>query len=156
VKDGAARFSPVGGIAFGIGLAGTLDEVVLHQILHWHHLYDRSTPGLALVWDGIFHLASTLLLLVGGWAIVRARSEREPVALRRVAGLVMIGAGGFNLYDGTIQHKVLRLHQVRYGVDPLPYDAVFIGVAATVLVAGVALTVRTAPGRQADVGPPQS
>jgi uncharacterized membrane protein len=23
------------GIVFGIGLAGTLDEVILHQLLHW-------------------------------------------------------------------------------------------------------------------------
>jgi len=26
--------------AVGIGVAGTLDEVVLHQLLHWHHFYD--------------------------------------------------------------------------------------------------------------------
>jgi uncharacterized membrane protein len=23
------------GIVFGVGLAGTLDEVILHQLLHW-------------------------------------------------------------------------------------------------------------------------
>jgi uncharacterized membrane protein len=30
----------------GIGLAGTLDEVVLHQLLAWHHLLERrhTTP----------------------------------------------------------------------------------------------------------------
>jgi uncharacterized membrane protein len=30
--------------------------------------------------------------------------------------------GGFQLYDGTLQHKWWRFHQIRYHVDILPYD----------------------------------
>ena len=37
------------GILVGVGLAGTLDEVVLHQLLAWHHLYDRSNLTAGLV-----------------------------------------------------------------------------------------------------------
>ena len=132
----------MGPVAFGVGLAGTVDQIALHQILHWHHLYDRSTPGVAMVSDGLFHLGSTVLLLLGGWAILGNPNERGRVASRRVVAGILIGAGGFNLYDGTVQHKVFRLHQVRYGVDPLPYDAVFIGLAAAVLLAGVMLSWR--------------
>jgi hypothetical protein len=33
-----------------------------------------------------------------------------------------LGAGSFQLYDGTVQHKLLRLHQIRYDVDLAPYD----------------------------------
>lgn len=129
----------MGPLVFGIGLAGTLDEIILHQILHWHHLYDRSTPGVALVSDGLFHIGSTAALLFGGWAILRRRQENGALPGRRVLAGIMIGAGGFNLYDGTVQHKVLRLHQVRYGVDSLPYDAFFIGLAAVVLLTGLGL-----------------
>jgi uncharacterized membrane protein len=33
------------------------------------------------------------------------------------------GAGTFNLFDGTVDHKLLRLHQIREDVpDLLPYD----------------------------------
>ena len=38
----------------GIGIAGTLDEVVLHQLLGWHHFYDGSTSTVGLVSDGLF------------------------------------------------------------------------------------------------------
>jgi len=54
-----------------------------------------------------------------------------------------VGAGAFNLYDGTIQHKVLRLHQVREGVgNEAPYDLAFIGGALVILTVGLALTWR--------------
>ena len=53
------------------------------------------------------------------------------------------GAGGFQLYDGVVQHKVFGLHQIRYGVDLAPYDTIWNLVAAALLVAGVGLTVAT-------------
>lgn len=138
----AGRWTALGPIIFGIGVAGTLDEIVLHQILHWHHLYDRSTPGVALVSDGLLHIASTAALLFGGRAILRRRHGAGALPGHRTVAGTMIGAGGFNLYDGTVHHKVFRLHQVRYGVDPLPYDAVFICLAAVVFVAGLGLWFR--------------
>jgi uncharacterized membrane protein len=150
VANASARWDALGPIVFGIGLAGTLDEVVLHQLLHWHHFYDRSTPGVALVSDGLLHIASTAGLLLGGWAILSRRDNRARLSGRRVVAGTMIGAGGFNLYDGTVQHKVLGLHQVRYGVDPLPYDAVFIGLAAAVLLTGLRLWF--GPARRAQPG----
>jgi len=144
VSNVAARWAALGPIVFGIGLAGTLDEIVLHQILHWHHLYDRSTPGVALVSDGLLHIGSTAALLFGGREILRRRHEAGGLPGHRTVAGTMLGAGGFNFYDGTVQHKVFRLHQVRYGVDPLPYDAAFIGVAAVVFVIGLGLWFRPA------------
>ena len=119
-------------------MAGTLDQVVLHQVLHWHHFYDRSTSATGLVSDGLFHLFSTSMLLIGGRGLLEA-CRRVPRPRRRLIGAILVGAGGFNLYDGTVQHKLLRLHQVRYGVDQLPYDAAFIAVAALMLAAGLVL-----------------
>jgi len=104
------------GALLGIGLAGTLDEVLLHQILHWHHFYDRSTSAVGLVSDGLFHVASTMLLLYGMYRLGQHRSWQIPGWARRFWAGVLLGLGGFNLYDGVIQHKVLRLHQVRPGV----------------------------------------
>ena len=145
----AATVAPA--VLIGIGLAGTFDEVVFHQLLHWHHFDDRSGLDRGLVSDGWFHIASTAVLVAGvAWAVWAAanaafavREGREgPVRGRGrlLTGGILVGAGGFNLYDGTIQHKVLRLHEIRPGVaDHLPYDLVFNAVAATIVLVGFAL-----------------
>ena len=130
------RFPFVPSLLVGVGLAGTIDEVVLHQLLHWHHFYDRSTTAVGLVSDGLFHLFSTGALALGLYLHVRRRDRADA----RAWGGVLVGAGGFNLYDAVVQHKLLRLHQVRPGVsDLLPYDLVFTLVSLAVLLAGFAL-----------------
>ena len=136
-RDGRGLFWP--GVLAGIGIAGTLDEVVLHQLLGWHHFYDRSTPTVGLVSDGLFHLLSTALLVIGVIQLVeRRRTTTDPPRLA-LAG-ILLGGGGFNLYDGTIQHKLLGLHQVRAGApNNLPYDLAFLTIAAAVTLAGVLL-----------------
>jgi uncharacterized membrane protein len=127
------------GILTGIGLAGTLDEVVLHQLLTWHHFYDRSTAMVGLVSDGLFHLFSTAVLVIGIIQLVeRRRTTTDPPRLA-LAG-ILLGAGGFNLYDGTIQHKLLRLHQVRADApNNLPYDLAFLAIAAALALSGALL-----------------
>jgi uncharacterized membrane protein len=136
-RGGPSLFWP--GVLVGIGVAGTLDEVVLHQLLAWHHFYDRSTLTAGLVSDGLFHLFSTAILVIGIVQLVeRRRTSPDPPRLA-LAG-ILLGAGGFNLYDGTIQHKLLRLHQVREGApNNLPYDLAFLVIAAAVALAGALL-----------------
>jgi uncharacterized membrane protein len=126
-------------VLVGIGAAGSLDEIVLHQLLRWHHFYDRGSQAAGLIADGVFHLGSTAVLAVGLVLLVqRWRAGRGPPR-RAVAG-ILVGAGGFNLYDGLVQHKLLGLHQVRAGApDNLPYDLAFVGLAAVVLLAGLLL-----------------
>jgi uncharacterized membrane protein len=137
-------------VLVGIGVAGSLDEIVLHQLLRWHHFYDRGSQAAGLIADGIFHLGSTAALVIGLVLLVqRWRTGRAPL-LRSVAG-ILLGAGGFNLYDGIVQHKLLGLHQVRAGApNNLPYDVAFIGLATVVLLGGF-LLLRAAglPGRPA-------
>ena len=135
--DGPSLLWP--GILVGIGLAGTLDEVVLHQLLAWHHFYDRSTPTAGLVSDGLFHLFSTAVLVIGLIQLVERRRTTPDPPRVALAG-ILLGAGGFNLYDGTIQHKLLGLHQVREGVpNNLPYDLAFLAIAAALALAGALL-----------------
>lgn len=131
------------GVLTGMGIAGTLDEVVLHQLLGWHHFYDRSTPTVGLVSDGLFHLLSTAVLVIGVIQLVERRHTSPDPPRLALAG-ILLGAGGFNLYDGTIQHKLLGLHQVRAGApDNLPYDLAFLAIAATLALAGALLLRRT-------------
>ena len=131
------------GVLVGVGIAGTLDEVILHQLLGWHHFYDRSTATVGLVSDGIFHLFSTAVLVLGAIQLVeRRRTSPDPPRLA-LAG-ILLGAGCFNLYDGTIQHKLLRLHQVRPAApNDLPYDLAFLAIAAVIALSGALLLRRT-------------
>ena len=46
------------GALFGIGLAAFVDEVIFHQLLRWHHFYDKSTTDIGLISDGLFHAFS--------------------------------------------------------------------------------------------------
>lgn len=43
------------GALVGVGVSAFVDETVFHQLLHWHHFYDKSTPDVGLVSDGLFH-----------------------------------------------------------------------------------------------------
>jgi uncharacterized membrane protein len=93
-RNGPSLFWP--GVLVGVGIAGTLDEVILHQLLGWHHFYDRSTATVGLVSDGIFHLFSTAVLVLGAIQLVeRRRASPDPPRLA-LAG-ILLGAGCFNL-----------------------------------------------------------
>jgi len=126
----------------GIAVMAAVDEIVFHQILGWHHFYDRSTPAIGLLTDGLLHTAELLGLVAGfaWWADLRRRGM---LAGGHAWAGVFLGAGGFQLFDGIVDHKLLRLHQIRYDVpDLLPYDLAWNAAALLLLGIGAALTVR--------------
>ena len=57
-------------VLVGIGVAGSLDEIVLHQLLRWHHLYDRGSQAAGLIADGSVHLGSTTAPVIGLAAVM--------------------------------------------------------------------------------------
>jgi uncharacterized membrane protein len=124
------------GVLAGVGVAAFLDETVFHQLLHWHHFYDRSTTDAGLVSDGLFH-AFGWFAIVFGLVLVADLRRGDRLSGRAFAGGVLTGAGAFQLYDGTIQHKLLGLHQIRYDVDLAPYDWTWNVVAVVLVAAGV-------------------
>jgi uncharacterized membrane protein len=135
------RRSTLVGVLLGLGTVAFVDEAVFHQILHWHHFYDRSTPDWGLVSDGLFH-AFSVACLVGGFFLFSDLRRRDAVSKLHQAAGYCLGVGGFQLYDGLIQHKWWGLHQIRYGVEIAPYDVAWNVVALAVLVLGVVLLVR--------------
>jgi uncharacterized membrane protein len=151
-RESPRRASPTGvvdprrsfwsGAFVGVGIAGFVDETVFHQLLHWHHFYDRSTPTAGLVSDGLFHAASWFCV-VGGLFLLADLRRRGTLTSRRWTSGMLIGLGAFQLYDGTIQHKLMRLHQIRYHVTIWPYDVAWDAIAVAALVVGVMLYRRT-------------
>lgn len=78
-----------------------------------------------MISDGLLH-AAELIALVAGFFLL--------ADLRR--------AGGFQLFDALVDHKLLRVHQIRYGVDLLPYDIGWVVSGLVLLLAGFVLAVR--------------
>jgi uncharacterized membrane protein len=135
------------GLLFGLGLAAFIDETVFHQLLHWHHFYDKATIAAGLISDGLFH-ALSWFATVGGVFLIADLRRRRAWQLRRWAGSVLLGAGAFQLYDGTIQHKIMRLHQIRYVDNVLIYDMIWNFAAMAFIVVGIALILRGRNGRK--------
>ncbi|MEU8386983.1 DUF2243 domain-containing protein [Micromonospora sp. NPDC048842] len=137
-RSADVRSSTLVGVLIGIAIMAAVDEIVFHQLLAWHHFYDRSTPSVALLSDGLLH-AAEVIALVGGFFWFADLRRRHALASRLAWGGFLVGAGGFQLFDGLVDHKVLRLHQIRYGVHLVPYDVVWNISGAVLLLAGVAV-----------------
>ena len=123
------------GIFFGLGAIAFIDETVFHQLLHWHHFYDKSTLALGLISDGLFHAFSWFATVASLFIVAHLRKLRA-WDKRRWLGASVLGAGVFQLYDGIIQHKIFRLHQIRYDVEIFYYDLVWNVLAIFMILIG--------------------
>lgn len=121
-----------GAALVGIGVMAAIDTIIFHQILSWHHFYDLSTTEIALLSDGLLHSAE-LIALVAGFFILMDLNRNKAMAKGRAWAGFFIGMGGFQLFDGLINHKVLRVHQIRYVDNLLPYDIAW-NIAALILL----------------------
>ncbi|WP_282137120.1 DUF2243 domain-containing protein [Rossellomorea aquimaris] len=130
------------GILFGMGIVAFIDETVFHQLLHWHHFYDKSTTAIGLVSDGFFH-AFSWFATIGGLFMYADLRRKKVLWMKRWWGGILLGAGGFQLYDGTVQHKLMGIHQIRYVENVIVYDIVWNVIAAAMILAGFLLVVNT-------------
>nr|PZN25705.1 MAG: DUF2243 domain-containing protein [Chloroflexota bacterium] len=122
----------------GIGLMAAVDEIIFHQVLGWHHFYDNATPAIGLLSDGLLH-AAELIAIVAGSFLAADMLRRHVLARQWAWAGFFLGAGGFQIFDGIVDHKLLRVHQIRYDVDLLPYDIAWNLFGLALLVVGIAL-----------------
>jgi uncharacterized membrane protein len=147
VSEGASR-PRAPGILLGIGLGGFLDGIVLHQILQWHHMltsegsYPKTTvAGLETntLWDGLFHAATWVAVLVGIWILWRRTTDwRWAVSGRAFVGWMLVGWGAFNLVEGVVDHHILTIHHVREGagINETAWDLGFLAFGALLVIGG--------------------
>ena len=135
------------GFLFGIGFVAFIDEAVFHQLLHWHHFYDKSTTEIGLISDGLFHAFSWFATIASLFLFADIR-RRNGLMLTRWFGGLLFGAGLFQLYDGIIQHKLMRIHQIRYVENVEIYDLIWNIIAIILLVAGIFLIFLTRKNNQ--------
>ncbi|HLS95000.1 MAG TPA: DUF2243 domain-containing protein [Sphingobacterium sp.] len=132
----AVRWSTGTGAMVGIGLMAGVDEIVFHQILAWHHFYDGASETIGIMADGFLH-AFELVLLVAGFFLLLDLRRRNMLLTKLAWAGTLVGAGGFQLFDGIVNHKLLRLHQVRYVDNVLPYDVAWNAVGLLLLGVGL-------------------
>lgn len=125
----------------GAGVMAAVDEIVFHQVLQWHHFYDLATPAVGVLSDGLLHAAELLAVVAGSFLLLDLARRGALIPHRAWAGF-FLGAGGFQLFDGVVSHKVLRIHQVRYGVDLLVYDLIWNLAGLALLLVGAWLLYR--------------
>lgn len=133
------------GVLFGCGIAASIvDLFIFHLALQWHHFYDLSTTEVALTADGFFHAFGWFITIWGLFLLADVRRRTE-LLWSRWTGAVLAGVGFFQLFDGVVFHKLLGIHQIRYGVDLFIYDLTWIGSAVVLLVIGLLVLRRTRP-----------
>jgi len=127
------------GALLGIGAVAAVDEIIFHQLLAWHHFYDGSTGTIGILTDGLLHAGELIALALGSVGLWRLR-DAGSLSKRHAWSGFFLGAGGFQLFDGLIVHKVLKFHQIRYVDNLLPYDLAWNGAALCLLWVGLYLT----------------
>jgi uncharacterized membrane protein len=127
-----------------------VDGVLLHQILQWHHMLTATgdhpadtVAGLEhnTLADGLFHVATLIILFVGLTMTISAwqRGELAP-PWRTHLGLLAAGWGAFNLVEGIVDHHILTVHHVRDDVSaPFTWDVGFLAFGAALVVVGLSM-----------------
>ncbi|UPW01581.1 DUF2243 domain-containing protein [Halorussus gelatinilyticus] len=133
---------------FGFGLGALLDVLVFHLILQWHHLLsDFFTPstlaGLRtnVYWDGLFSLAMVGVMAAGMGTVWRAlNGTSESYSAVRAFGSLLVGAGLFNVFDGTVDHYVLGIHDAVHGTQA--FNPHWVGASLLLLGTGILVVTR--------------
>jgi uncharacterized membrane protein len=127
-------------VLLGTAVMAGVDEIVFHQLLGWHHFYDKATFEVGLLSDGLLHAGELVALVAGFFLLADARRRRTFSPVAAWAGF-LVGSGLFQLWDGVIDHKVLGVHQIRYDVELRPYDLGWNAFGLALLTLGISLTV---------------
>ncbi|MDZ5471706.1 DUF2243 domain-containing protein [Bacillus sp. 31A1R] len=132
------KFISIGSFILGFGFFGALDGIIFHQILQWHSVIMDTTRAGQIVSDGVFHLAVTIALVIGGFLLWLGGNPTEHTkGLRMLIGGFLIGGGTFNFVEGIINHHILQIHRVKPG-DPnaLMYDLLFLASGILLILIG--------------------
>jgi uncharacterized membrane protein len=145
--DPSGTFPVSAGLLFGLGLGGFFDGIVLHQLLQWHHMLSSWYPPTTLenlrlntLWDGIFHSATYMLVVLAVYRLWQAVQRGQVYwSAMLIWGTALIGWGAFNVVEGLIDHHLLGIHHVKELVGPnerFLWDAGFLLWGAAMLVVG--------------------
>ena len=134
----ARRKIMLSGVLIGIGTMALIDEIIFHQLLQWHHFFDFDTTQFGIFSDGLLNSFALFAIVAGIFLFAHVTWMHTYSRMRWYAG-IFLGLGSFQLFDGVVSHKLLRIHQIRYDVPLLWYDLTWNGIALVLLLLGYAL-----------------
>lgn len=150
-RGAAARSSllTTAGLFLGIGLGGSLEGIVLHQILQWHHMLSSRVPPVTLaaancnmMWDGIFDLLAWGMTVTGVALLFRAARCGVAMSGSKLLGAMLTGWGMFVVVEGLIDHQLFCLHHVRTGPDEAAWDLAYLIFGAALMMIGTIIASR--------------
>lgn len=130
------------GVFIGIGAMALIDEIIFHQLLQWHHFFDFNTMQFGIFSDGLLSSFALFAIVAGIFLFSHVTKIYSYSRIRWWAGIFM-GLGTFQLVDGTVNHKLFGIHQIRYGVDILPYDIAWNTSAILLFAIGIFMWFKT-------------
>lgn len=131
------------GVLLGLGLGGFLDGILLHQVFQWHNMLSSTdrwpTTTIAgmednMLADGLFHIATWLLVAAGIWALWQTMHDGERLSGKALVGSCLAGWGIFNLVEGLVDHQILGIHHVRE--ESLGWDLAFLASGVVLGICG--------------------
>jgi uncharacterized membrane protein len=110
------------GMVLGIGLGGFVDGIVATNYVG---------KSVNMFWDGIFHAFCFIVVLMGVALLWRAATLATALKSGRLLiGGMLSGWAIFNLVEGTIDHHLLKLHNVmEYAPDHDVANFSFLGAS---------------------------
>jgi uncharacterized membrane protein len=121
------RLPLTGAFILGFSFSAFFDGILLHQVLQWHHLFSLVQRELfrdmrvQILADGLFHVASYLLAVVG--LLLLWRGRRAGPADRMILAWAVLGFAGWQFADIILVHWAIGLHRTRIDVPvPLLWD----------------------------------
>ena len=139
------------GVVLGVGLGGFVDGILFHQILQIHSMLTARLPKdsvpnveINMFWDGIFHLFTWIMTVLGIVLLFRARSVPNiNWSARAFTGAIFVGWGLFNLIEGILNHHVFHLHHVVQTRGESIFDLLFL-LSGLIFIIGGWLAIRSA------------
>lgn len=109
----------------GLGMGGFIDGILLHQLLQWHGMISNWLPPdtlsaskVNMFWDGVFHLGTWTLTMIGIALLWRLIGRNDVLfSTKLFLGAMLFGWGLFNLMDSVFDHYLFRFHNVRENVE---------------------------------------
>ena len=139
------------GVFIGIGVMALIDEIIFHQLLQWHHFFDFNTMQFGIFSDGLLNSFALFAIVAGIFLFAHVTKMYSYSLLRWWSG-IFIGLGSFQLFDGIVSHKLLQIHQIRYGVELLPYDIAWNASAILLLAVGIFMWLKTRKSSMSKAG----
>jgi uncharacterized membrane protein len=151
------------GLCLGIGLGGFFTDILLQQILQWHHMLSSVVPPVTLaterfnlVWDGIRNLMNLIVILTGMMVLFRAAGRRLSMSSRALIGAMLGGWGLFIIVEGVIDHQLFGVHHVRSHPDSLAWDLAYLIFGAALMMIGSMIARRNSETSRPWTGPTPS